>query len=93
MKTLLHLLTQNTAKGEVIPAAEAFVLLTLGFFAGMVMAVAFGAFILYRRANRPKPHHQLLMELNAENESIAQHTAPSQTHSWAQDADWWKRPS
>jgi MFS superfamily sulfate permease-like transporter len=95
MNTLLHHLSQNTARGEAIPAAEAFVLLTLGFFLGMVAAVALSAWVLYRRSAKPEPHRRLLLEM----EEREQHTELSrseppqadQQQAWEQDPDWWKK--
>lgn len=89
MKTLLHHLSQNTATGEVIPAAEAFVLMTLAFFAGMVVAVACGAWVIYRRATKPKPHRKLLMEMQGDERHPAM-PAP-QLRAWEREADWWKQ--
>lgn len=92
MKTLLHHLSQNTATGEVIPAAEAFVLMTLAFFAGMVVAVACGAWVIHRRTTRPKPHRQLLMEMQDAQERPSEKKVATPTlKAWEQDSDWWKK--
>lgn len=91
MNSLLHHLSQHTARGDAIPAAEAFVLLTLGFFGGMVVAVAFAAWVLYRRSTRPKPHRQLLLEMEEEEpKNPAETRAQESRKPWEQDADWWK---
>ncbi len=94
MNTLLHHLAQNTARGEAIPAAEAFVLLTLGFFGGMVVAVAVSAWVLYRRSTQPKPHRQLMLEMEEETERAERREsgpAKEERMPWEKDADWWKR--
>jgi len=91
MNTLLHHLSQNTARGDAIPAAEAFVLLTLGFFGGMVVAVAISAWVLHRRSTRPKPHRQLMLEMEEETEAKESRPAKEERKPWEQDGDWWKR--
>jgi hypothetical protein len=91
MKTLLHHLSQGQGNLAPAGAAEVFVLLTLGFFLGMILAVAIGAWVLHRRANHPSSHRQLLMELDGEEQPAPRSTSTSSSaESWERDADWWK---
>jgi Fe2+ transport system protein B len=86
MRTLETLL-QRAHPDAAFGAAEAFVLMTLAFFLGMVFAILVGAWVLHRRARRPSPHVQLLMELDKPDRP-APKKAPGQP--WERDADWWK---
>lgn len=64
--------------------------MTLAFFSGMVLAVIVSAWILYRRANRPPPHVQLLMEMDEEAERSSKAVLRATHSPWQREADWWK---
>jgi len=91
MRTLLHLLNQGHGSTTPVGAAEVFVLLTLGFFLGMVIALGIGAWVIYRRTTRPSSHRQLLMELDgAEDPEPRSASSSTSAEAWERDADWWK---
>jgi hypothetical protein len=88
MKTLSSLLDQAHPEAASVRAGEAFALVTTGFFLGMVLALLLSAWVLHRRATRPKPHRKLMMEMEMEEEAEQE----LQTgRDWERDADWWKR--
>ncbi len=93
MNTLLSLLNSGHSEAARSLAAETFVLVTLGFFAGMVISLLIGAWVLHRRATRPKPHRQLLMELDESYPPPRKPKSPQppeDSKPWEKDGDWWK---
>jgi hypothetical protein len=91
MRALFELLNQAHGSKTPVGAAEVFVLLTLGFFLGMVLALGFGAWVLYRRSKYPSPHRQLLMELDGEEDPEPRSASTSTSaEAWERNADWWK---
>lgn len=77
-------------------AAEAFVLMTVGFLVFLFIGFAIGGYVLWRRERHPSPESQLLMEL--EDEEDAERLAAGETKDpkpdpkpWEREADWWKK--
>jgi hypothetical protein len=94
----MQLLLQRLSTGaQSMPAAEVFVLLSLGFFAGIVASILLAAWVLHRRAHYPSPHRKLLMELEAAADEPSAGTKEPPRHpgeqrqAWERDADWWKQ--
>ena len=83
----LHQLLQGANPQRTHLGEEGFVLLTLGFFGGMILAILCSAWVLHRRATRPKPHLELLLELQEEEQKTA---TEAKGAPWERSSDWWK---
>ena len=77
-------------------AAEAFVMMTVGFLFVVLLFLGIAGWVLWRRYKHPEPHRQLLIELDDEEaEKAATKSIPKKDHkpepkSWEREADWWK---
>lgn len=88
-------------RGEHVEAMNLFVLITLCCLFFLLGCFGTMAVIIWRRTARPKPHIQLLMELDDVNEpqppeqpadqTPASFKPPSSGEAWQRPTDWWKK--
>lgn len=80
------------------PASDAFVLSTLFFLFLLLACLGSWIWAVWRRQTQPKPHQQLLHELDgsSDDDPPEPHTEPTQAREesaapWEKPADWWKK--
>lgn len=76
-------------------AMDLFVLATLACLFLMFGFFAACGWVIWRRTTRPKPHMQLIMELQAEAAEVTEKAASTSEEPtpspWERESDWWKK--
>lgn len=90
---------EGILRGEHVEAMDWFVLVTLCCLFFLLGCIGTMAIVIWRRTTRPKPHIQLLMELDDDadqqqekpaDQATATFHPPPSGEAWQRPADWWK---